>query len=32
MSPVDIIQQDIRNIAQQERDLDYAVCPEALIA
>ena len=32
MSPVDIIQQDIQNIAQQERDLDYAVCPQALIA
>lgn len=32
MSPVDIIQQDIQNIAQQERDLDYAVCPETLIA
>jgi predicted glutamate--cysteine ligase len=32
VSPVDIIQQDIQNIAQQERDLDYAVCPQALIA
>jgi predicted glutamate--cysteine ligase len=32
MSPVDIIQQDIQNIARQERDLDYAVCPPALIA
>ena len=32
LSPQDIIQQDIRNIAQQERDLNYAVCPEALVA
>jgi predicted glutamate--cysteine ligase len=32
MSPQEIIQQDIQTIAQQERDLDYAVCPPALIA
>ncbi|MEY2830926.1 MAG: hypothetical protein RLZZ574_184, partial [Cyanobacteriota bacterium] len=32
ISPVEIIQQDIQNIARQERDLDYAVCPPALIA
>ncbi len=33
MSPVEIIQQDIQNIAKQERDLEYAVCPPpALIA
>ena len=32
MSPDDIIQQDIQSIAQQEIDLDYAVCPEVLIA
>ncbi|MEL6787102.1 MAG: glutamate--cysteine ligase, partial [Cyanobacteria bacterium J06607_15] len=32
ISPADIIQQDIQKIAQQERDLDYAVCPEAVIA
>ncbi len=32
MQPVDIIQQDIQNIAKQERDLEYAVCPPALIA
>ena len=32
MSLQDIIQQDIYNIAQQERELDYAVCPEALTA
>ena len=31
MSPSDIIQRDIQNIAQQERDLDYAVCPEVLL-
>ena len=27
MSPQEIIQQDIQKIAQQEKDLDYAVCP-----
>ena len=32
MSPQEIIQQDIQNIAQQERDLEYAVCQSALIA
>ena len=32
ISPEEIIQQDIKNIAQQEKDLDYAVCPPALIA
>ncbi len=32
MQPVEIIQQDIQNIAKQERDLEYAVCPPALIA
>ena len=32
MQPVNIIQQDIQNIAKQERDLEYAVCPPALIA
>ncbi|MGB5636822.1 MAG: glutamate--cysteine ligase [Waterburya sp.] len=33
MSPVEIIQQDIQNIAKQERDLEYVVCPPpALIA
>ena len=32
MSADNIIQQDIQNIARQETELDYAVCPEALIA
>ena len=32
MSPVDIIQQDIQNIAKQERDLEYTLCQPALIA
>ena len=32
ISPTDIIQKDIIAIAQQERELDYAVCPEVLIA
>ncbi|MEM8828925.1 MAG: glutamate--cysteine ligase [Cyanobacteria bacterium P01_G01_bin.19] len=32
MSPTKIIQQDIQNIAQQERDLEYALCQSALIA
>ena len=32
MSPVDIIQQDIQNIAKQERELEYALCQPALIA
>ncbi|MEL6494024.1 MAG: glutamate--cysteine ligase [Cyanobacteria bacterium J06623_7] len=33
MSPTEIMQQEIRQVAQQERDLDYAVCPdEALVA
>ena len=32
MSPADIIQQEIQNIAKQERDLEYAVCQSALIA
>lgn len=32
VSPADIIQQDIQSIAKQERDLEYAVCPPALIA
>lgn len=32
MAIPDIIQRDIKNIAQQERDLDYAVCPSALMA
>ncbi|MEM8673709.1 MAG: glutamate--cysteine ligase [Cyanobacteria bacterium P01_G01_bin.67] len=32
MSPVEIIQQDIQQIAKQERDLEYALCQPALIA
>ena len=32
MSPAEIIQQDIQNIAKQERELEYAVCQSALIA
>jgi predicted glutamate--cysteine ligase len=32
MSVAEIIQQDIQKIAQQERDLEYAVCQSALIA
>ncbi len=32
MSLAEIIQQDIQNIAKQERDLEYAVCQSALIA
>ena len=32
MSPAEIIQQEIQNIAKQERDLEYAVCQSALIA
>ena len=32
MSATEIIQKDIQNIAQQERDLEYAVCQSALIA
>ena len=32
MLPAEIIQQDIQNIAKQERDLEYAVCLPALIA
>ena len=32
MPPEDIIQKEIHHIAQQERELDYAVCPEALTA
>ena len=32
MSPAEIIQQDIQNIAKQERDLEYALCQSALIA
>ena len=32
ISPQDIIQQDIRDITKQEQDLEYAVCPPALIA
>ena len=32
MLPVEIIQQDIQNIAEQERDLEYAVCLPAMIA
>lgn len=31
ISPREIIQQDIQNIAKQERDLEYAVCSSALI-
>ena len=31
-SPNEIIRQDIANIAQQERDLEYALCQPALIA
>ena len=31
-SPTEIIRQDIANIAQQERDLEYALCQPALIA
>ena len=32
MSPEEIIQQDIQNIAKQEKELEYAVCPPALTA
>ena len=32
MSPTEIIQQDIQNIAKQEQDLEYAVCLPAMIA
>ncbi|MCC0177674.1 glutamate--cysteine ligase [Waterburya agarophytonicola K14] len=32
MSLKEIIQQDIQNIAKQERDLEYAVCQSALMA
>ena len=32
MSPTEIIQQDIQNIAKQERDLEYAVCLPAMTA
>ena len=32
MLPTEIIQQDIQNIAKQERDLEYAVCLPAMIA
>ena len=32
MQPTKIIQQDIKNIAWQERDLEYALCQPALIA
>lgn len=32
MQPTKIIQQDIQNIARQERDLEYALCQPALIA
>ncbi|MDJ0593693.1 MAG: glutamate--cysteine ligase [Pleurocapsa sp. MO_226.B13] len=32
MSLAEIIQQDIQNIAKQERDLEYALCQSALIA
>ena len=32
MLPAEIIQQDIQNIAEQERDLEYAVCLPAMIA
>lgn len=32
MQPAEIIQQDIQNIAWQERDLEYALCQPALIA
>ena len=32
MQPTQIIQQDIYNIAQQERDLGYVLCPPAAIA
>ena len=32
MSLPEIIQQDIQNIAKQERDLEYAVCQSALMA
>ena len=32
MSLTEIIQQDIQNVAKQERDLEYAVCSSALIA
>lgn len=32
ISPTQIIQQDIRKIAKQERDLEYALCQSALIA
>jgi len=31
MSPEEIIQQDIQNIAKQEKDLEYAVCPPAAL-
>ena len=32
MSPVNIIQEDIQNIAKQERELEYVLCQPALIA
>ncbi|MEL6439571.1 MAG: glutamate--cysteine ligase [Cyanobacteria bacterium J06621_8] len=32
LSPSQIIQQDIQNIAQQEQDLEYALCQPTLIA
>jgi predicted glutamate--cysteine ligase len=32
LSPAEIIQQDIQDIAKQERDLEYAVCQSALMA
>jgi predicted glutamate--cysteine ligase len=32
MTPTEIIQQDIQNIAKQEQDLEYAVCQSALMA
>ncbi len=32
MSPREIIQQDIQNIAKHEKELEYAVCSSALIA
>ena len=32
ISPTEVIQQDIQNIAKQERDLEYAVCLPAMIA
>lgn len=32
ITPAEIIQQDIQNIAKQERNLEYAVCQSALIA